>query len=54
MCIRDRNRNVTVAASRDSATITGAARILRTIIAATSIKKLGWFVLLPIIIPLGK
>lgn len=32
------NKNVTIAASRDSATITGAARILRTIIAATSIK----------------
>ena len=43
------NRNVTIAASRDSATITGAARILRTIIAATSIKKSGWFVLLPIL-----
>ena len=43
------NRNVTIAASRDSATITGAARILRTIIAATSIKKSSWFVLLPIL-----
>ena len=43
------NRNVTIAASRDSATITGAARILRTIIVATSIKKSGWFVLLPIL-----
>lgn len=42
-------RNVTIAASRDSATITGAARILRTIIAATSIKKSGWSVLLPIL-----
>lgn len=43
------NRNVTIAASRDNATITGTARILRTIIAATSIKKSGWFVLLPIL-----
>ena len=43
------NRNVTIAASRDSATITGAARILRMILAATSIKKSAWFVLLPIL-----
>ena len=40
---------VTVYCDGDSATITGAARILRTIIAATSIKKSGWFVLLPIL-----
>lgn len=43
------NRNVTIAASRDSATITGTARILRTIIAATSIKKSGWSVFPPIL-----
>ena len=47
------NRNVTIAASRDSATITGAARILRTIIAATSCK-IFWVCASMIIVTLKK
>ena len=47
------NRNVTIAASRDSTTITGAARILRTIIAATSCK-IFWVCASMIIVTLKK